>query len=222
MSTFSVNLLEQLTLEDSPKMLESYLSQRSGRHFETFQVSENKPNEITPSDLLAVSQLSMKIGGYNVRDSISEKAVIKLFEKNIQAKIAKSLGHIKPNWSLETISSKDLKIFNDAIAKLWPILTKEVGLKKVATFKLLARKRPHMCPIRDSFAERALGKPKDWYASWQDAFKQESNIVSKLEELRNGHPGAKHLSLLRVADIIIWERQAPKTESHSIQLSALQ
>ena len=208
MSTFSSNLLKQLTLEDSPKMLKSYLAKRSGRHFETFHVSENKPNEITPSDLLAVSQLSMKIGGYNKRDSISEKAVIKLFDKNTQAKISKSLGRIKPNWSLETISLKDLKIFNDAIAKLWPILTKEVGLKKVATFKLLARKRPHMCPIRDSFAERALGKPKNWYASWQDAFKQEPKVVSKLEELRDGNSGAKHLSLLRVADIIIWERQS--------------
>ncbi|MFM9093550.1 MAG: DUF6308 family protein, partial [Acidimicrobiaceae bacterium] len=75
MSKFSKNLLKQVSTADSARMLKSYLSERSGRHFETFQVGENKPNEITPSDLLAVSQLSMKIGGYNVRDSISEKAV---------------------------------------------------------------------------------------------------------------------------------------------------
>lgn len=210
MSTFSANLLEQLTLEDSPKMLKSYLAKRSGRHFETFQVSENKPNEITTSDLLAVSQLSMKIGGYSERDSISETAVIALFDKKVQAEISKSLVAIKSNWRLETISLDNLKIFNNAIAVLWPILRDDVGLKKVATFKLLARKRPHMCPIRDSFAERALGKPKDWYASWQDAFSQEPEVISKLVKLRNGHSGAKNLSLLRVADIIIWERQATK------------
>lgn len=210
MSKFADNLYDEITEKNSAKLLNDYLTKRSGRYFELFQPHEKKPNEITPSDLLAVSQLSMKIGGYNKRDSISEKSVIKLFENDTQAKISKFLGLIKSNWSLETVSPKDLKIFNDAIAELWPILTKEVGIKKVATFKLLARKRPHMCPIRDSFAERALGKQKDWYASWQDAFKQEPKVVSNLKELRNGNSGAKHLSLLRVADIIIWERQAPK------------
>jgi hypothetical protein len=209
-STFAKKLLEQISSADSAKMLKVYLAKRSGRHFETFQVSENKPNEITASDLLAVSQLSMKIGGYSKRDSISETAVIALFDGKIQVKLSKYLAIINPSWRLENVSSKDLETFNRAINKLWPILRDDVGLKKVATFKLLARKRPHMCPIRDSFAEQALGNPKDWYWSWQEAFKQESNIVAKLEKLRDGHSGAKHLSLLRVADIIIWERQATK------------
>jgi len=218
MTDFSKRLSEQVLKNDSGELLKDYLSDdvidgrepRSGRLFEKFQEAENRPFEVTPSDLLAISQLSMKIGGRNVRDSISEKAVINLFEKSIQAKISKSLALIKPDWRLEVISSNELIIFNKAIAELWPILREKVGLKKVAAFKLLARKRPHMCPIRDSFAERALGKPKNWYASWQDAFSQEPKVISKLEKLRDGHSGAKHLSLLRVADIIIWERQASK------------
>ncbi len=210
MSIFADNLYDAITAKNSAKLFNDYLTKRSGRYFELFQPHENKPNEITPSDLLAVSQLSMKIGGYQKGDSIPDSAVIKLFKKELQKKVSISLAKIKTNWRLETISPKDLKVFNDEISKLWPILRDEVGLKKVATFKLLARKRPHMCPIRDSFAERALGKPKDWYASWQDAFSQEPKVISKLEKLRDGHSGAKHLSLLRVADIIIWERQASK------------
>lgn len=210
MSIFADNLYDAITAKNSAKLFNDYLTKRSGRYFELFQPHENKPNEITPSDLLAVSQLSMKIGGYQKGDSIPDSAVIKLFKKELQKKVSKSLAKINTNWRLETISPKDLKVFNDEISKLWPILRDEVGLKKVATFKLLARKRPHMCPIRDSFAERALGKPKDWYASWQDAFSQEPKVISKLEKLRDGHSGAKHLSLLRVADIIIWERQASK------------
>lgn len=210
MSIFADNLYDAITEKNSAKLFNDYLTKRSGRYFELFQPHENKPNEITPSDLLAVSQLSMKIGGYQKGDSIPDSAVIKLFKKELQKKVSKSLAKINTNWRLETISPKDLKVFNDEISKLWPILRDEVGLKKVATFKLLARKRPHMCPIRDSFAERALGKPKDWYASWQDAFSQEPKVISKLEKLRDGHSGAKHLSLLRVADIIIWERQASK------------
>ena len=210
MFIFADNLYDAITAKNSAKLFNDYLTKRSGRYFELFQPHENKPNEITPSDLLAVSQLSMKIGGYQKGDSIPDSAVIKLFKKELQKKVSISLAKIKTNWRLETISPKDLKVFNDEISKLWPILRDEVGLKKVATFKLLARKRPHMCPIRDSFAERALGKPKDWYASWQDAFSQEPKVISKLEKLRDGHSGAKHLSLLRVADIIIWERQASK------------
>ena len=147
MSKFADNLYDAITEINSAKLLKDYLSKRSGRYFELFQPHENKPNEITPSDLLAVSQLSMKIGGYQEGDSIPDSAVIKLFNKELQKRVSKSLAKIKTNWRLETISPRDLKVFNDEISKLWPILRDEVGLKKVATFKLLARKRPHMCPI---------------------------------------------------------------------------
>ena len=220
MTDFAKRLLEQVSKEDSGELLKDYLSDdvidgrepRSGRIFEKFQATENKPNEITPSDLLAVSQLSMKIGGYQKGDSIPDSAVIKLFNSELQKKVSKSLTKIKSNWRLETISPKDLKVFNDEIAKLWPILRDEVGLKRVATYKLMARKRPHLCPIRDSFAEKVLGRPENWFLSWQDAFKENQEIVKKLNDLRSKNQKANHLSLLRVADIIIWERQKRKDE----------
>ena len=70
MSKFSDRLIEQIHMEDSAELLNDYLTKRSGRNFELFQRKDNKPNEVTPSDLLAVSQLSMKIGGYQERDSV--------------------------------------------------------------------------------------------------------------------------------------------------------
>ena len=220
MDDFTKRLLDQVSRSDSGKLLKDYLSDdtidgrepRSGRLFEKFQATENKPNEITPSDLLAVSQLSMKIGGYQKGDSIPDSAVIKLFNKELQKKVSKSLTKIKTNWRLETISPKDLEVFNVEISKLWPILRDEVGLKRVATYKLMARKRPHLCPIRDSFAEKVLGRPENWFLSWQDAFKENQEIVKKLNDLRSKNQKANHLSLLRVADIIIWERQKQKDE----------
>ena len=212
MSKFADNLYDAITAKNSAKLLNDYLTKRSGRYFELFQPHENKPNEITPSDLLAVSQLSMKIGGYQIRDSIPESAVIKLFDEKFQKKIFTPLAKIKPIWRLETISPKDLKVFNDERTKLWPILRDEVGLKRVATYKLMARKRPHLCPIRDSFAEKVLGRPENWFLSWQDAFKENQEIVKKLNDLRSKNQKANHLSLLRVADIIIWERQKRKDE----------
>ncbi len=220
MTDFAKRLLEQVSKDDSGVLLKDYLSDdvingrepRSGRLFEKFQATEKKPNEITPSDLLAVSQLSMKIGGLQKSDSIPDSAVIKLFDKELQKKVSKSLAKIKTNWRLETISPKDLEVFNDEISKLWPILRDEVGLKRVATYKLMARKRPHLCPIRDSFAVKVLGRPENWFLSWQDTFKENQEIVKRLNDLRSKNHKAKHLSLLRVADIIIWERQKQKDE----------
>ncbi len=207
MSKFEDNLYDAITEKSSAKLLDSYLKNRSGRYFEMFRPHEKRPNEVTPSDLLAVSQLSMKIGGYQKSDSIPESAVIKLFETKFQKKIFTPLAKIKPIWRLETISPKDLEIFNNEIGKLWPILRDEVGLKLVATYKLMARKRPHLCPIRDSIAVKVLGRPENWYLGWQDAFNENQEIVEKLNDLRSKNQKANHLSLLRVADIIIWERQ---------------
>ena len=207
MSKFEDNLYYEITEKSSAKLLDSYLKNRSGRYFELFRPHEKKPNEITPSDLLAVTQLSMKIGGYQNGDSIPESAVIKLFDTKCQKKISISLAKIKTTWRLETISPKDLEIFNNEIDKLWPILRDEVGLKRVATYKLMARKRPHLCPIRDSFAEKVLGHQKNWYTSWYRAFQPEIGVVAELQTLRKNCLAARHLSLLRVADIIIWERQ---------------
>jgi len=210
MSKFEDNLYYEITEKSSAKLLDSYLKNRSGRYFELFRPHEKKPNEITMSDLLAVTQLSMKIGGYQDSDSIPESAVIKLFDTKFQKKISKSLAKIKTTWRLETISPDDFEIFNDGIDKLWPILRDDVGLKKVATYKLMARKRPHLCPIRDSFAEKVLGHQKNWYSSWYGAFQPEIGAVAELQTLRKNCPAARHLSLLRVADIIIWERQKQK------------
>ena len=118
MSKFSDRLIEQIHMEDSAELLNDYLTKRSGRNFELFQRKDNKPNEVTPSDLLAVSQLSMKIGGYQERDSIPESAVIKLFDKDPQKRLSRSLAKIKTNWRLETIQFKDLESFNNEIEKL--------------------------------------------------------------------------------------------------------
>ena len=71
MTDFAKRLLEQVSKEDSGELLKDYLSDdvidcrepRSGRLFEKFQEAENKPFEVTPSDLLSITQLSMRIGG---------------------------------------------------------------------------------------------------------------------------------------------------------------
>ena len=211
MTDFAKRLLEQVSKEDSGELLKDYLSDdvidgrepRSGRLFEKFQEAENKPFEVTPSDLLSITQLSMRIGG---PQSISDIGVANLFRDENLTAITNQLKKIDPDLTLEKISQDEFENFRISSIELFELLT-QIGFKDVAKYKLLARKRPNVCPIRDKFVRQALGSPKGWYRNWFDAFQPQFHIVAKLKELRDETPSAHHLSLLRVADIIIWERQ---------------
>lgn len=104
------------------------------------------------------------------------------------------------------MSLYEFEDFRNVSIDLFELLS-DIGFKDVAKYKLLARKRPNVCPIRDKFVRIALGNPKGWYRSWFDAFQPQVGVTNKLEKLRTENSAAHHLSLLRVADIIIWERQ---------------
>jgi hypothetical protein len=211
MTSFNARLLDQVSRSDSGKLLKDYLSDnvidgrepRSGRLFEKFQEAENKPFEVTPSDLLSITQLSMRIGG---PQSISDVGVVNLFRDENLTAISQHLKKIDPNLTLEKMSLNEFENFRIISIELFELLT-QIGFKDVAKYKLLARKRPNVCPIRDKFVRQALGNPKGWYRSWFEAFQPEIGVVAELQTLRKNCPAARHLSLLRVADIIIWERQ---------------
>ena len=211
MTNFAKRLLEQVSKADSCKLLKDYLSDdvingrepRSGRLFEKFQEAENKPFEVTPSDLLSITQLSMRIGG---PQSISDVGVANLFRDENLTAISKNLKKIDQNLTLEKMPLSEFENFCNISIELFDLLT-QIGFKDVAKYKLLARKRPNVCPIRDKFVRQALGNPPGWYRSWFDAFQPQVGVIDKLEELRKNNPAAHHLSLLRVADAIIWERQ---------------
>ena len=211
MTNFTARLLDQVSRSDSGKLLKDYLSDdnidglepRSGRLFEKFQEAENKPFEVTPSDLLSITQLSMRIGG---PQSISDVGVANLFRDENLTAITNQLKKIDPDLTLEKMSLDEFENFRNSSIELFELLT-QIGFKDVAKYKLLARKRPNVCPIRDKFVRQALGNPKGWYRSWFEAFQPQFHIVAELKTLRKNCPAARHLSLLRVADIIIWERQ---------------
>ena len=211
MTNFTARLLDQVSRSDSGKLLKDYLSDdkidglepRSGRLFEKFQEAENKPFEVTPSDLLSITQLSMRIGG---PQSISDVGVVNLFRDENRTAISQHLKKIDPNLTLEKMSLNEFENFRIISIELFELLT-QIGFKDVAKYKLLARKRPNVCSIRDKFVRQALGNPKGWYRSWFEAFQPQFHIVAELQTLRKNCLAARHLSLLRVADILIWERQ---------------
>jgi hypothetical protein len=90
---------------------------------------------------------------------------------------------------------------------LWQVvfeaLTGTGAQKKVSTAKLLARKRPSLIPVFDRQNERRLGGGTKWWESWWDALSHNPDDVQRLRDLR-AQAGTPQLSLLRVADIVVW------------------
>lgn len=95
---------------------------------------------------------------------------------------------------------------NSPGTELYDLLRQRISFPRVATHKLLARKRPLLLPIRDTVVEQALGlgDPKDeWWRPWWIALSTDEALVLHLREIRQ-LAGAQYLSLLRIADIVIW------------------
>jgi Family of unknown function (DUF6308) len=79
-------------------------------------------------------------------------------------------------------------------------------LGPVAAGKLLARKRPHLVPVYDSYIERVLGRTRTHGTWWRDLWcrlNRDAALVSELKAVRK-RAGAGHLSLLRTFDIMCW------------------
>jgi hypothetical protein len=85
----------------------------------------------------------------------------------------------------------------------------------VAVHKLLARKRLALFPIRDTVVEKALSQTaKLWWRPWWETLAAAPGVVAHLEEIRR-RSGAEHLSLLRVADLVIWMTHHPAGQAEA-------
>jgi hypothetical protein len=103
--------------------------------------------------------------------------------------------------------------------------TKKSGMGRTKTSKLLAAKRPHLLPVWDSVVAEALLGPKPtstaWWALWQERLRggDGDELRHKVDALIKNVPEARHLSVLRTVDIVIWMRDrgwqdAPTTLGH--------
>ena len=88
-----------------------------------------------------------------------------------------------------------------ALDVLWDALTAVGGISTASATKLLARKRPRLCPISDSVVIRAVDVPgRTW-----DVLRrllQDPAARSDIEALRP--PAAAAVSLLRILDVALW------------------
>ncbi|MEX2551111.1 MAG: DUF6308 family protein [Nitriliruptoraceae bacterium] len=165
----------------------------SGSSFETIGGrgdASDVANHFTPADLVAVTTLGVRVSGWGA---------IELLEANAQ-RFSNLLGAV-PHGPLHEAEVADLE-------PLWNLqdeLTNVVSVGHVTRSKLLARKRPHLAPIRDQHVLTALvGQDGgNFTLPLRDALQTEG-IVDHLQELRAEVDGAQQLSILRVLDIIVW------------------
>lgn len=198
--TFRVDPFAFVTGEERPialKSLQRYFAAYSGRCFEQF-ADASSPNRFTPSDMLAVSMLSV---------TVPAEAAIWL-TGDPKGEIEELLGKIPADahiWDADA----NMTAGGDGW-KLWDLLRAQPGLGRTITSKLLAAKRPHLFPIYDSHVGAALladQSQSDW-AAWRERFTREdaADRVAECEKLRTKAGLDPSVSVLRTLDVGIWMR----------------
>ena len=170
--------------------LVSYFENRSGRFFETISQSGN-PYELDGSEIAAATCLSLKFDHQTVANLFAKADDVNRLLEKIPVDV--------PIWEAD-----DSIIGRDSAAwALYDLIDGLPGFGVAYTSKLLAAKRPHLIPIRDSDVSKLLGDPKEWWVEWRSltadaAFRQELRGLRSSLDL-------EHVSLLRIVDVVLWE-----------------
>jgi hypothetical protein len=167
----------------------------AGMSFTT--LGRNPPNKVTPGDLLAVSLLDIAWRPEAVRQLLGSQADL----------VSGLLAAIGSDVDLWEASDGDLA----AVARLRDALVDMPGVGIVSAAKLLARKRPRLCPITDKVVIRAAGSPKLTCEALR-CLLRDPEVRAEVEALRP--PDAAGASLLRILDVAIWVAVSP---SHAAQ-----
>lgn len=197
-----------------------------GASFESY--GDNHPNRLTADDLIAVTMLSIDLhrGSKSLRP---QHAVAIEARAADVSRLLELLPHDRDLPDLDEGEARRLLSWEapqpSAARELYELLRRGLGVAttpgRVAVYKLLARKRPRLLPIRDGVVESALGHTsKDpWWMPWWYTFERDRQVGgqlrSTLETARAALPEPSRLSLLRAADVSIWMENAgdPATPS---------
>jgi hypothetical protein len=147
----------------------------------------NPPGEITADDLLAVTLL----------DIVWRPQVVRILLGSQHGDLSGLLAAIPSEvdlWDADDEASKRI----DAV---WDALVAIDGIGTASATKLLARKRPRLCPISDSVVIKAVGVP---HRTWDvlRCLLQDPAARARVEALRPA--AAADASLLRILDVILW------------------
>jgi Family of unknown function (DUF6308) len=150
-------------------------------------LGHNPPCEIIPDDLLAVSLLDIAWRPQAVRTLLGSDG----------QRFGEMLALLPQETDLWDASDEALR----HIDQLWDALTAVDGIGTASASKLLARKRPRLCPISDSVVIRAV----DVRARTWDVLRyllRDQTARADVEALRPA--SAAGASTLRILDVAVW------------------
>jgi len=146
---------------------------------------------VTADDLLAVSLLDIAWQPGAVRELLGTAA----------GKVSGLLSAIRSDVDLWDATDEHLA----PVDPLWDLLLRTTGVGTATASKLLARKRPRLCPVSDKVVIQAVGVP-GWTWEALRCLLQDPQARAQIEELRP--PSAAGASLLRILDVAIWIRHS--------------
>ena len=150
-------------------------------------LGRNPPGEIVADDMLAVALL----------DITWRPEVVRLLLQGRKRQLSEMLAAIPQATDLWDASDDILR----RIDVLWDALTAIDGIGTASASKLLARKRPRLCPISDSVVRKAVDVPGRTWDVLRHLL-QDPAARAEVEMLRPAI--AARASLLRILDVALW------------------
>jgi hypothetical protein len=166
-------------------------------------LGHNPPCEIVPDDLLAVSLL----------DITWRPEVVRTLLGNRKQELSRLLAAIPQDVDLWEASDEALA----DIDLIWKTLMSIEGIGSASASKLLARKRPRICPISDSLVRDAVDVPgRTWDVL--RCLMQDPQARADVEILRPAE--ASTASLLRILDVALWVSHSKSAAAQQVRKEA--
>lgn len=166
-------------------------------------LGSNPGAEITADDLLAVTLL----------DITWRPQVVRILLGRRLQELSQMLAAIPEDLDLWDAGDE----VSRCIDVLWDALMAIDGIGTASATKLLARKRPRLCPISDSVVIKAVGVPgRTW-----DVLRcllQDPAARAQIAALRPD--AAAEASLLRILDVILWISHSESAAAHWVREEA--
>lgn len=163
-------------------------------------LGQNPPLEIIADDLLAVSLL----------DITWRPEVVRIVLISHKQELSALLAAIPQDIDLWDAPDEDLV----SIDLLWNALRSIEGIGTASATKLLARKRPRICPISDSLVIKAVDVPgRTW-----DVLRCLLRDPAARAEVGALRPKeAEGASLLRILDVALWVMHSKSAVAHEVR-----
>ncbi|HXW46087.1 MAG TPA: DUF6308 family protein [Streptosporangiaceae bacterium] len=180
-------LLADLAEDGLGTAVASYFSEPAFAGMTFSDLGRNPPDEITPDDLLAVTLL----------DIVWRPQVVRIVLGTHRRELSLMLAAIPHDIDLWDAGDE----VAERIDVMWDALMAIDGIGTASATKLLARKRPRLCPISDSVVIKAVAVPGRTWDVLRRLLQDPAARV-QVEALRPA--AAAQASLLRILDVILW------------------